>query len=157
MDSYIRQFHERDLEVVRDLICEVIDACYPSVYSGEAIKFFKKYHRYENILKDAKEGYTIVLELENRIIGTGTLVEGNIKRVFVKPSYQQKGLGKMIMKKLEKKALANGVCFVVLQSSLNATVFYDDLGYKIVARTFIDLGNKKRLDYYEMAKKLGGR
>ena len=81
----IRKFKSSDLDTVRDLIHKTIDINYPSVYSDEAIKYFKDYHNNKNILKAAKEGYTVVLEKDNRLIGTATLIDGYITRVFVNP------------------------------------------------------------------------
>ena len=79
----IREFERPDLAEVRELIYRTIDICYKKDYCPEAIKFFKDWHRDERILKDFEEGYMIVLVENERMIATGTVTDGEIKRVFV--------------------------------------------------------------------------
>jgi ribosomal protein S18 acetylase RimI-like enzyme len=127
---------------------------YSKIYSKEAIKYFKDYHINKNILKAAKEGYTVVLEKSNRIIGTVTLIDHYITRVFVNPKFQGQGFGKLLMKKLQTKARSAGVRIVKLDSSLPAKRFYDSLGYKTIKKTFMKVENGKKLNYYKMKTSL---
>ncbi|MGD0784414.1 MAG: GNAT family N-acetyltransferase [Sedimentisphaerales bacterium] len=150
----MRKFKSSDLDTVRDLIHKTIDINYLPFYNAESIKYFKDYHNNENILKGTKEGYTIVLEKSNRIIGTATLIDDYIMRVFVNPKFQKKGLGKLLMQKLQTKALSAGIRTVKLDSSLPAKKFYDSLGYKTIKKTFVKVKNGKKLDYYKMKKLL---
>jgi GNAT superfamily N-acetyltransferase len=150
----IRKFKPSDLDIVRDLIHKTIDISYSEAYNAEAIKYFKDYHNNKNILKAAKEGYTIVLEKGNRIIGVAALIDGYITRVFVNPKFQKQGLGKLLMQKLETKALSAGTRLVKLDSSLPAKKFYDSLGYKTIKKTFVKVENGKKLNYYKMEKLL---
>jgi GNAT superfamily N-acetyltransferase len=149
-----RKFKLSDLDTVRDLIHKTIDISYSAFYNAEAIKYFKDYHNIKNILKAVKKGYTIVLERSNRIIGTATLIDNYITRVFVNPKFQKQGLGKLLMKKLETKALSAGIRLVKLDSSLPAKKFYDSLGYKTIKKTFAKVENGKKLHYYKMEKSL---
>ncbi|MCK4603701.1 MAG: GNAT family N-acetyltransferase [Deltaproteobacteria bacterium] len=150
----IRRFTESDLDAVRELIYATIDVCYTDVYPEEAIHFFKDFYAPERILRDAKTGFTLVLEEHDRIIATGTIIGDHAFRVFVTPGFQKRGYGKLIMSKLEKKAGSNGFDTVVLDSSLVSKRFCDDLGYEKVREAFIELPNGKRLDYYEMKRSL---
>jgi GNAT superfamily N-acetyltransferase len=153
-NMYIRQFRRRDLAAVRELIYNTIDVCYSADYPKEAIKFFKEYHCDENILKGAADGWAIVLEKDNRIIATGTIVDDHIMRVFVNPKFQKRGLGKLIMRKLEDKAISSGVNKVKLDASLPSKKFYDSLGYATSEATYLDVENDKKLHYYKMNKRL---
>ena len=150
----IRKFKSSDLGTVSGLIQNTIDVCYLDVYPKEAVRFFEDWHCDENVLKDAKEGYTIVLERDNRIIGTGTIVGDEIRRLFVDPVFQKHGLGKILMQKLEKKALLAGIGVVKLDASLPSKKFYDSLGYVTLEKTFLEVENGKKLDYYKMEKAL---
>jgi len=150
----IREFKTGDLAGIKELVCRTIDCCYPDSYCPEAVKFFKQWHHDDKILKDAKEGYTVILEQGGRIVGTGTVVGDGIVRVFVEPSSQKCGFGKLIMQKLEEKALSQGINLVKLDASLPSKKFYDLLGYVTLEETFLEVENKKRLDYYKMQKSL---
>jgi GNAT superfamily N-acetyltransferase len=151
-DITIKKFKPSDVNAVRNLIQNTIDVCYPSHYNREAIKFFKDYHSKENILKGAKEGYTIVLERNNYIVATGTVIGDLIMRVFVDPEFQKNGFGKLVMQKLEEKALSAGISAVKLDASLPSKKFYDSLGYVTLEETFLEVENGKKLVYYKMEK-----
>jgi ribosomal protein S18 acetylase RimI-like enzyme len=153
-DIRIRRFRRSDLPAVKELIYKTIDTCYSADYSEEAIQYFKQYHCDENILKGAKKGWAIVLEENNRIIGTGTIIDDHIMRVFVNPKFQKRGLGKLIMNKLEKKAISSGANKVKLDASLPSKKFYDTLGYRTCEKTYVKLENGKKLRYYKMDKAL---
>ena len=71
----------------------------------------------------------MVLDKASRILGTGTLVGGEIKRVFVDPTFQKQGFGRRIMQQLEEAAARQGVKTVKLDASLPSQVFYERLGY----------------------------
>ena len=148
----IREFNSSDPAAVVDLIHKTIDACYSDYYCAEAVQFFKDWHHNEKILKNAEEGFTIVLEQKGRIVGTGTLVDDEIVRVFVCPSSQKYGFGKLIMRKLEEKALSRCIEVVKLDASLPSKKFYDLLGYVTLEEAFVEVGNNKKLDYYKMQK-----
>jgi len=150
----IREFKSGDLAEVRDLVCETIDVCYSNVYCAEAVKFFKDWHHNEKILQNAGDGFTIVLEQNGRIVGTGTIITEEIVRVFINPEFQKCGFGKLIMQKLEEKALSAGINIVKLDASLPSKKFYDLLGYATLKHTFLEVENNKRLDYYKMQKTL---
>jgi len=150
----IRRFRKTDLAEVKSLIYKTIDVCYRRVYCAEAVRFFKDWHCDDRILKDAKQGYTIVLEKGNQIIGAGTIVDNNIVRVFVDPAFQKHGFGKLIMNKLEEKAISLGIKDVKLDASTPSKKFYDLLDYVTIEETFLEVENNKKLDYYKMQKTL---
>ncbi len=152
-----RVFRPSDLAALKSLVQTTIDACYPQVYPKEAVQYFKNSHSNEKILKNAKEGYTILLLKDTRIVGTGTIVGEDIKRVFVDPSFQRRGFGKLIMRKLEERAVSTGIDVVKLDASLPSKVFYDGLGYVTLEKAFRDVGNNEKLDFYKMEKTLAKR
>ncbi|MDD2614676.1 MAG: GNAT family N-acetyltransferase [Methanosarcina sp.] len=145
----------QDVDSLRELINETIDICYFRVYPQEAIDYFKDYHNRANIVNDILEGHCLILATGEEFIGTGTLLGSNARRVFVKPAYQNMGLGKRIMYGLEEKAAENGVRILDLDASLVAYPFYRGLGYETQAEDIISVKNGQSLRYYKMAKELG--
>ncbi len=152
--AVLRDFREEDLDEVRRLVVLTIDAKYPAVYPPRAVDYFKQFHSEDRIMNDAEQGLTVVLELDGRIVATGTVVGNNIRRVFVLPEYQGRGLGKQVMTRLERHALAEGVESVELDVSLVSKRFYDRLGYRLAKRDYVPLEDGQRLDYYLMTKYL---
>jgi GNAT superfamily N-acetyltransferase len=150
----IREFQKADLAALKALVHKTIATCYPGHYGVEAVRFFLDYHSEKAILQDAQKGRTVVLDKAGRILGTGTLVGDEIKRVFVDPTFQQQGFGRWIMRQLEETAARQGVGAVKLDASLPAKVFYDRLGYLTVEPAFRPVGKGRRLDFFKMQKAL---
>ena len=138
---------------MKRLTYKTIEVSYSDVYPEEAIEYFKDYHSEEYILNDARDGYTIILDFSGKIIGTGTLLGTNIRQVFIDPSYQYRGFGKLVMHKLEEQAFANEICILDLSASLVSKRFYDSLGYVTQKEDYIPVRNKQKLIYYAMVKK----
>jgi len=145
----------QDADSLRELINETIGTCYFHIYPQEAIDYFKDYHNRENIVNDILEGHCLILTSGEEFIGTGTLLGSNARRVFVKPGYQNMGLGKRIMYGLEEKAVEKGVRIMDLDASLVAYPFYRALGYEAQAEDVISVKNGQNLRYYKIVKKLG--
>ena len=155
MQEYeIREFTTRDLDEVYRLVQETIAVSYPEYYPPAAVTAFIKYHSLEQIQFDAEEGYTAILQVNGRIIGTGTITGSNIKRIFVHPSYQGKGYGKLVIAILEKRAKLQGTNIVDLAASLGSRQFYDSLGYTGDSQEFVPVGNGEKLFFYPMTKNL---
>ena len=152
--AMIREFQRADLAALKALVHKTIATCYPSRYCAEAVRFFIDYHDAEAILRDAKEGRTMVLDKASRILGTGTLVAGEIKRVFVDPTFQKQGFGRRIVQQLEEVAARQGVTTVKLDASLPSQVFYERLGYVTTQAAFLPVENGQRLDFFKMQKTL---
>jgi len=152
----LRAFEETDLFAVKSLVHRTIAACYPGHYCMEAVRFVANYHGDGAILEDARQGCTLVLEKAGRILGTGTLVGDEVKRIFVEPGLQRHGLGRLIMQRLEAQAALLGVATIHLDASLPAKPFYDRLGYATVERTSLEVENGRRLDHFKMRKTLTG-
>jgi GNAT superfamily N-acetyltransferase len=152
--AMIRESQRADLAAIKALVHKTITTCYPSRYCAEAVRFFIDYHDAEAILRDAREGRTMVLDKASRILGTGSLVGGEIKRVFVDPTFQKQGFGRRIVERLEEAATRQGVKTVKLDASLPSKVFYERLGYVTTQAAFLPVENGRRLDFFKMQKTL---
>jgi GNAT superfamily N-acetyltransferase len=150
----IREFRTGDVLPLKALIHKTIGVCYPGRYCVEAVRFFLGYHDERAILRDAREGCTIILDRAGRTIGTGTLVAGEIKRVFVDPASQKQGFGRLIMQNLEEKAVSSGLKNVRLDASLPSRAFYDRVGYTTVREAFLEVENGRRLEFFKMERTL---
>ena len=153
-DVELREFRRQDLEAAKSLIDETIKASY-SIYPEEVIEHWTEdHHSREHISSRARDGYTIVLEYKGRIIGTGTLLGRSIQGVFIHPSHQRRGFGKLIMHKLEKQAMADGIGTLELTSTLVSKQFYDSLGYATLREDHFSAGAKQEFRYYRMMKRI---
>jgi hypothetical protein len=77
--------------VLRGLMCETIDACYPAAYPPRAGRFFKAFHGERQIIERLRDGTTLLAEEAGQPIATGTIVGDEILGVFVRPTCQGRG------------------------------------------------------------------
>jgi GNAT superfamily N-acetyltransferase len=101
-----RSFTESDCAAVKALVDRTIESSYLGVYPPSAVTFFKDYHSLESILGDAHAGSTLVIEKEGSLRATGTLLGTNVRRMFVDPGMQGRGLGHLLLTKLESRRRA---------------------------------------------------
>lgn len=155
-NTIIRRFNDDDLPSVYELVQNTIDFSYRPDYPEKVIEFFKEYHTRESILDDAKNGYTIVALQDGEIAGTGTLLGANIRRVFISPLYQRRGIGTLIADELEKKAAADNQSILDLSSALGSRTFWESRGFIIQEELFAPAGKDRIIHYYSMIKTLDG-
>jgi GNAT superfamily N-acetyltransferase len=70
----------------------------------------------------------------------------------VHSDYQGKGLGKMVVSYLERRALENGRNIMILHARINAVKFYESCGYTIKETSYLLWG---QIPHWLMEKKLG--
>lgn len=150
----VREFELSDLESVKNLIKRTIDICYNGYYLREVLDYFEMYNWNGNILKVARDGHIVVAETQGEVVGTGSLINDVILRVFVDPTHHRQGLGRMVVNELERRAAANGVKVVHLRALANAMKFYESLGYLTSAKGLLEVDNGRHLEYYQMYKRL---
>jgi GNAT superfamily N-acetyltransferase len=150
----IREFVARDIVALKKLVDSTIDISYAGVYPPEAIAFFKAHHAVEKILADGRNGCILVAEEEGRMIGTGTLVDGEVGRMFVIPDYQGHGIGREVLGQLEQVAKKQGLKHLTLDASLVARKFYELMGFELIEDAAMPVGNNESLEYSVMMKTL---
>ncbi len=123
---------KKDLDTIYSLVQTTINEIYPKYYPKEIVEFFSKHHSKINILNDIYSGFVYILFVAGKIVGTGTLIDNHITRLFVLPECQSNGYGKQIMQYIEMKIQRN-YSTVYLDSSLPASVFYEKQGYKTIS------------------------
>ena len=128
-----------------------LDSSDPLYYPSGVVQFFLDHHTPDRILPDIRAGHVYLFEADSAIVGTGTIRENEIARVFVLPEYQGRGYGSLIMQQLEELIFrTHGTA--KLDSSLPAFGMYLKRGYKPRAwRTMVTPGGQV-LCYHEMEK-----
>lgn len=151
----LRRIRYKDIHDAGSLVRETIRTSYPSAYPPRAVDFFLNYHRNKAIRKRAVDGFVIVAEQNGDIVATGSIMGNEITGVFVKPDLQGKGIGGIVMDKLEELAVQSGCGHVVLSISLPSRSFYEKKGYEITGAARIDVGMGQFLEYWEGKKTFG--
>lgn len=140
-------------ECILTLVQNTIIEVYPKYYSKEIVQFFCDLHCIENVMSDIRKGNVFVLSDEHEIVGTGTVCENHITRVFVDVRYHGMGYGKFIMHNLEN-IISRNYENVILDSSAGAKDFYLHLNYQTLKWEEYPCANGEILHYEVMEKKL---
>ena len=117
-------------DAIYRLVQTTIHAVYPDCYDPAVVAAFSCLHSPDVIRADIAAGKIFILKVGDRIVGTGTVKENHIMRVFVLPEEQSKGYGTRIMDELEAIA-ARSHSAAVLEASVPARAFYLNRGYRV--------------------------
>lgn len=147
----IRLAGEADLETVLQITGDTIAKIYPKYYAKGVVDFFLQHHKQENVLEDIENGRVWLLENEGRLVGTVTIKENAVHRLFVLPELQSRGFGSRLMDFAEEK-VAKNYSHVHIDSSLAAKEMYLKRGYKEKRTCKIAADNGDILVYDEMEK-----
>ena len=142
---------DRDLKLVSKITQETISAVYPQYYPVGAVEFFKAHHNEKNIADDISNGIVYLLYVDEIAVGTVTLKENEICRLFVLPEYQHKGYGRFLLDFAEKEIL-KGFEKIIIDASLPAKRIYKLRDYIETDYHIIDTENGDKLCYDQMEK-----
>lgn len=147
----IRLAEIKELESVLQITRDTISKIYSHYYAIGVVDFFLKHHSRENVLSDIENGIVWLLEEDGCMVGTVTIKENAVNRLFVLPKYQSQGYGSQLMDFAEAKIAEKFNC-VHLDSSLAAKEMYLKRGYKETKTCRISADNGDILIYDEMEK-----
>jgi GNAT superfamily N-acetyltransferase len=150
----IRSFAPSDLRAVKGLIERTMDKNYKGLFSREVMEYFGQFHGDVNCLQVAIQGHTLVAEQDGQVVGTGSVVDDYILRVYIEPTLQKQGIGKLIMAALEKLARERGEKKVKLRATQISKDYYRKMGYVILEKNLEGVENGKELVYYLMEKQI---
>lgn len=149
----IRPAQMTDLQTITGIVQKTINEVYPKYYPQGAVDFFLEYHKEENICQDIADGNVYLLEDNNNIVGTVTVNDNEINRLYVLPEYQGKGYGSFLLEYAEKIIFKNND-EIILYSSFPAKAMYLKKGYKECRYEIFDTKNGDFLCCDIMKKKI---
>ncbi len=140
-----------DAEMVKAITEQTINSVYPQYYPKGAVDFFLSHHNENNIKSDIEKGIVYVLYDNENAVGTVTLRDNEICRLFVLPEYQGKGFGGRLLDFAEKK-IAENYGKIIIDASLPAKPIYLKRGYVFTEYHTIKTENGDFLCYDVMEK-----
>ena len=105
MRKMIKRADLCDAEMVKAITEQTINSVYPKYYPKGAVEFFLNHHNENNIKNDIKKGIVYILYEGDNAVGTVTIKENEILRLFVLPQFQGKGFGGRLLDFAAKKAV----------------------------------------------------
>lgn len=149
MNITCASYHESDL--VEFITKETIKAIYPHYYPKGAVDFFLSYHNRERIIQDIRANIVYLLFDNDQAAGTVTIHQNGINRLFVLPSFQGKGYGRLLLEFAENQIAAH-YDTIRLDASLPAKNIYLRRGYKETESHSISTENGDYLCYDVMER-----
>ena len=143
-----------DLQTVKAICEKTISEIYPHYYPGGAVEFFLQLHNEDAILQDiAKTQVYLCLDTAQKPVGTVTIKENEIERLFVLPSCQGCGCGTEMLHYAERM-ISRHYAQSVLAASLPAKEWYQKRGYRETSFYRLAVNHGDFLCYDLMSKKL---
>lgn len=143
-----------DFETIRQITQDTIRSVYPHYYPAGAVQFFLNHHNDASIQEDISEKRVFLcVSDEDEIVGTVTVNENDIGRLFVLPQYQGNGYGRALLDFAEQ-LIAKKYENAVLDVSFSAKAIYLKRGYTFVKWNTIETDNGDYLCFDEMSRKL---
>ena len=139
------------LPSVSMIVQDTIDKIYPRYYPNGAVDFFKDHHSDDNILADIKNGNVYLLMENARQIGTVTITDNHILRLFVLEQHQHKGYGRALLDFAEERILRT-YSKIEIDASFPAKSMYLKRGYIEKEYNRIQTNNGDYLCYDVMTK-----
>jgi GNAT superfamily N-acetyltransferase len=100
----IRRFEARDAEKVSRPIIRNLETVNIRDYPRNVIDVLVSHNSPQRLMDDSKENTIVVAENGGRIVGTASLFDDRVKNVFVEVGAHGKGIGKALMKEIERIA-----------------------------------------------------
>jgi len=95
--------------------------------------------------------FTMVAVVDGLVVGLAALDGDEIKRVYVHPSVQSKGIGRALVSALEVAAWRRGCTAVRIVAGADAATFYATLGYERMSEG-VHVDGEARVPFVEMRK-----
>ena len=151
--AVIRAAKETDFDSVKDITQTTIWSVYPKYYPSGAVQFFSNHHSDDRIRADIVAGIVFLIEVDGTAIGTVTVADNEINRLFVLPDFQRKGYGRELMDFAEE-IIRKKHDHIILDASLPAKQIYLKRGYVTTKYNMIETENGDYLCYDVMEKHL---
>lgn len=142
-----------DLQTVTDIVHQTITACYSKWYSEQVVSFFLQHHSKEVIQQDLQTANVYLMESDGYLVGTGTIRDELIQRVFILPQYQGCRFGVELMQCLEDGLAVNKILTAAVNAHEHSKDWYAHLGYTFVSGHQVNV-NEELLPYYRMEKQV---
>ena len=115
-------------------VCDIINECIRTMdgVNEAARDLICSKNVPKNLNAELSPLYALVAEINDQVIGIGSLDGNEIKRVYIDPSYHNSGVGKALLDALELEASRREIDELIIESSPSAEEFYAALGYQAI-------------------------
>ena len=158
----MRDAQERDLDGIMQVHLSCIQQLCSLYYSEDIVqKWVNAQHEYSSWIDEATH-FLVVVDRDDNVVafasaGTPSTELSSSKmafelyKLYVSPAMGRRGIGKRLLKEIEKRVSNDGGNGIVLRSSMNALPFYEACGYRCVLTGIAHVG-EARIEYKRLEK-----
>jgi len=149
----LRQAIESDVENITQLFFDTIQSINIKDYSQEEVDDWSSWKTdIDKWLEKMQEQYFVVAEINNMILGFGSLAkDGYLDFLFVDKNTQGQGVASAILSEIERKATEQNNELIYSDVSLTAKGFFENKGF-IVEKQQLKKSKKMELMNFRMIK-----
>ena len=151
---YVRKFRVSDAVKVARLHRNTIRYVNSKDYPPKQIKVWAGRTSAKRFRDSMNIFYRFVAIDNGKIVGYGDFtLKGELAGLYIHKDYQGKGVGYLLLKKIEESARQKGLEKLFLSSTITAKNFYQKHGYKVIKKMKFPIKNQK-LIVYKMVKQI---
>jgi diamine N-acetyltransferase len=161
----LRMAHMGDVITIQQIAYSAWPEAFKEILKSEQIDYMLQKMYSEEVLERQMwvEGHSFVLaQMDNKVVGFcgyehhKETSATKVHKLYLLPEFKSKGIGKMVLEAVEKKALFMGDNRIFLNvNKYNPSIdFYKRMGYSIIKEEVIDIGKGFIMDDYVMEKRL---
>ena len=143
MSTVVRLAQPDDAEGISRVILAALYGSNAQDYPADVIERVASNFTPDAVRELLKRRVVLVAVQERVIVGTAALDAKVVRSVFVNPTRQGQGIGRLLMSEIELRAREAGVTTLSVPSSLTAEPFYARLGFRTVRE--VDHGSERTL------------
>jgi N-acetylglutamate synthase-like GNAT family acetyltransferase len=132
MDCTIRPAREDDAGDISGVILRALRETNAKDYTDAIIARVERSFSPDAVRELIGKRTVLVATLGSRIVGTASLDGSVVRTVFVAPDVQARGIGKLLMAEIARRARERSIASLTVPSSITAESFYAKLGFNAV-------------------------
>lgn len=136
LEYLIRAARREDADTISRVIISALRETNARDYSEAVIARVELSFSLAAVLDLIERRLVFVAATGDDIVGTASLDGRIVRTVFVKPEYQNRGVGRALMTEVERVAIEKGVSVLEVPSSVTAEPFYAKLGFNAVGDSY---------------------
>lgn len=143
MSTVVRLAQATDAEGISQVILAALHSSNAQDYPADVIARVASNFTPDAVLALLKRRIVLVAIQDRGVVATAALDANVVRSVFVNPTLQGQGIGRLLMMEIELRAREAGVTVLSVPSSLTAEPFYTKLGFHTVRDVYH--GNERTL------------
>lgn len=155
----------KKLEIIQDLAIKIWPDTFKDILSKEQLSYMlDMFYSIDSLKNQLNSGHLMFLLFENELPIGFVSIEINylnkpttkVHKLYILPDFQGKSFGKTLIEFVEIKAseVNNNALLLNVNKYNNAIGFYIKLGFEIILKEVINIGNGYVMDDFQMLKQL---